>query len=71
MSDRTNVITVVLEKEIRVDESKRITDAICMIRGVLSAEPEVADFSDHMHIQRARHEIGAKLFDIIYPKTTP
>lgn len=68
MSDRTNVITVVLEKEIKVEDSKRLVDAISMMKGVLSATPEVADFNDHMAIERARHEIGSKLFEVVFPK---
>lgn len=68
MSNRINTITVVLEKETREDDCERILEAIRMVRGVLSVEADVADSTDFMAIERARRELGQKMWEILYPK---
>ena len=69
MSDRINTITVVLEKEIRDDDCETILNAIRMIRGVLEATPNVADPGEYMAVERARHDLGQKLWEVLYPKS--
>ena len=70
MSEQINTITVVLEKETRDDDCESILTAIRMVKGVLSAEPNIADSLDYMAEERAKRELGAKLWEIIYPKKT-
>lgn len=67
MSDRANTITVVLERETRVDDCQEIIEAIEMIRGVLSAKVNVSDLVEHMAQERARNDLGEKLWKILYP----
>ena len=68
MSDRINIITVVLEKEKRDDDCEYIINAIKMIKGVLSVKSNVADPIECMAQERARRELGGKLWEVIYPK---
>ena len=67
MSDRINIITVVLEKPIRDDDCEPIVNAIKMIKGVLDAEPKVAHPEEYMAIVRARNNISTKLWEVLYP----
>lgn len=68
MSDRINTITVVLEKEYRDDDCEYILNAIRMIKGVLSATPNISDHTEYMAIQRAKSDLGNKLWEVLYPK---
>ena len=70
MTDRYHSITVVLEKDMRDDDVRAILEAIKQFRGVLTATGVVADLSSMMAEERARHEIGKQLIDIVYPKRT-
>lgn len=67
MSDRINTITVVLEKDTRDDDCEAILNAIRMTKGVLSVTPNVADPGEYMAIERARHDLGKKLWKVLYP----
>jgi hypothetical protein len=68
MTDRFHSITVVLERDIREDDAQTVISAILALRGVISATGAVADMTSHMAEQRARNEIAAKLWDVLYPK---
>lgn len=68
MTDRYHSLTVVLTEDMRTDDAERVLDAIRMIRGVQSVTGIVADASSHMAYQRARRDLGDKLFEVIYPK---
>ena len=61
MSDRTIYLTVVLDKEIRVDDAESTLAAIAMIRGVASVSANVSNNMDHVAYTRARHDIEARL----------
>jgi hypothetical protein len=65
MSDRINTITVLLEKDTRLDDCEAILTAIRMTKGVLKATPNVADARDWIAEERARHEIRKKLWDAL------
>lgn len=67
MTDRFNGFTVVLERDIREDDAKPIIAAIRQLRGVLDVVPLVADSESYLAEQRARHELGQKLLDVVYP----
>lgn len=62
MSDRTIHLTVVLDKETRVDDAEPILAAISMIRGVVSVTANVTNPLDHVAYARARHDIETRLY---------
>lgn len=68
MTDRYNAFIVVLEHDIRDDDAQSIIEAIKHIRGVLSVEPHVAAFEDHIALSRVRSEFAQKLWEVLYPK---
>lgn len=70
MTDRIHSITVVLEENLRVDDAERILDALRMVRGVISADGNIADPDSHMAEVRARTDLHQKMFDVIYPKAS-
>ena len=71
MTDRFHSLTVVLEKDMRDDDAQGLMDAIRCMRGVFSVTGKVADLDSHMAEDRARHELGAKLLALVYPKDAP
>ena len=68
MTDRIYAYTVTLLKEVREDDAEGITNAIGMIRGVAKVVPLVADAATYFGIETARHELGEKLWRVLYPK---
>lgn len=68
MTDRFHSLTVVLDHDIREDDAEGIINAIRHLRGVISVTGNVVDAETWMAEERARHGIGAKLLDILYPK---
>jgi hypothetical protein len=68
MTDRFNTLTVTLEKDIRSDDAEALLSAIRQLRGVLSVAGNVADIELHMAQERARHDLGQKLWQVLYPK---
>jgi hypothetical protein len=67
MTDRFHALVVVLEKDIRDDDAEHLINAIKMMRGVLSVEGEVSSIETHTAEERARHELGQKILDVLYP----
>jgi hypothetical protein len=65
MSDRINTITVLLEKDTRIDDCDAILTAIRIIKGVLKATPNVAETRDWMAEERARYELRKKLWEVL------
>ena len=68
MTDRIHSLTVVFEKDVRVDDAQAWIDAIKMMHNVLSVEYHVTDLEDHMAQERARHRLGDKIWEVLYPK---
>ena len=69
MTDRINSITVVLEKDVREDDSEALLSAIRQLRGVVSVTGNVCDITSHIAEVRARTEIGAQIMAVLYPTT--
>lgn len=67
MTDRLRGVIVTFEHDIRVDDAEPLIDAIKMLKGVLSVKPVVTDIQDHIAQERARHDLGQKLWKVIYP----
>lgn len=66
MSDRTHVITVVLDRDYRIeDDVQPILNAIKMTKGVISATPEVVDYDEYMAIERAKYELRCQIGNIL------
>lgn len=69
MSDHTVVLTVVLDKDYRVDDADPIINAIKMIKGVADVKADVADINTHTAFTRARLELIKKLHDVLNDST--
>lgn len=65
MTDRFNALAVVLEKDIREDDAQAIIAAIGQLRGVLSVSGHVSTMDSHAANERAKREIGEKLFAVL------
>ena len=68
MSDRYNALVVVLEENDKSEDAESLITAIRQLRGVLSVEPNVSDISQIIADQRAKHDLGQKLWEVLYPK---
>jgi len=68
MTDRYHSLTVVLEKNIRIDDAESTINAIKHIKGVLSVKGNVADANSDMAESRAISELSQKLWHILYPQ---
>lgn len=58
MTDRYSSYTVVLTRDVRSDDAESITNAILMIKGVMSVVPNVADISLHTAQIRVKTELA-------------
>lgn len=67
MTHRFNALTVCLEQDIQPDDAQVIINAIQQIKGVLKVSGNVADLSSWNAEQRVRHELGRKMYEILYP----
>lgn len=67
MTDRFNTLTVVLVQDIREDDCEKLLSAISQLRGVLSVNGNVANLESYMAEERARHDLGKKLLEVVYP----
>jgi hypothetical protein len=65
MSDRTMCLTVVLDKDYRVDDAEAIMNAIRMVKGVLSVDANVANVDTYMAYARARTDLEKKLWEAL------
>jgi hypothetical protein len=65
MTDRYNALTVVLDRDIREDDAELLVNAIRMLRGVLSVNPNVSDLQDHVATMRVKCELTQKLYDVL------
>lgn len=68
MTDRFHSLVVVLESDLRSDDAQALIDAIKQLRGVLSVSGEITDIGTLMAEERAKRELGEKLWNVIYPK---
>lgn len=67
MTDRHIAYTVLLKEPVREDDAEHIIAAIGMIKGVRSVQPVVQDVQQQFAYQSIRHELGMKLWKILYP----
>jgi hypothetical protein len=69
VTDRLKGLTVTLEPNLRDDDAQPIIDAIKLLRGVVSVKTHVADLDHHFAVETVRRDLGAKLWEVIYPPT--
>lgn len=67
MTDRVNALLVVLEEDIRDDDAAATIAAIRQIKGVLDVTPNVVSSADAIADMRARHDLGQRLWHVLYP----
>lgn len=65
MTDRINFLTVVLEKDIRVDDCQPLIAAIQMMKGVLNVNANVVNNMDWLSESRAKHELTRKIYEAL------
>jgi hypothetical protein len=68
MTDHLKGFIITLEENLSEDDAQPIFEAIRQLRGVLSVHPNVADTTDLIAYERARHELRTKILGIIWPK---
>lgn len=62
MTTRLKGLTVVFERDIRVDDAQPIIDAIALLRGVAKVVPVERMIEDDHARVRVRHELVQKLW---------
>lgn len=65
MSDRINMLCVVLDRDMRDDDVAPLADAIRQLRGVQSVTLNVADIMSHIAESRAREDLKSRLWDAL------
>lgn len=68
MTDRFHSLQVALDQDMREDDAQALMDAIRMMRGVVAVSGAVAGPDSWMAEERARQDLGRKLWEILYPK---
>ena len=62
MTDRAHSITIVLARDVRVDDLEPLMEAMRHLRGVLSVSSVVSDPQSHMAEMRAKDDLRTKFF---------
>lgn len=65
MTDRLKGVTVVFDRDIRVDDAEAILAAIQMIKGVACVAPSISTSDDWMNRERVRIELVEKIFEVL------
>jgi len=67
MTDRTSALTVVLEKELRVDSAQFIVDIIRGLKGVYSVECIISNVDSYIAEQHAYNILREKIMNVLFP----
>lgn len=66
MTDRVHSLTVVLDRDIRIDDIQPLIDTLHMFRNVIKVEPNVTDISEMYAAEvRIKTELRQKIFDLV------
>lgn len=65
MTDRYSGVLVTFEKDIREDDAQSLINAIKMIKGVISVDPQISDHEHLMAKSQAKHELIQSLFQVL------
>jgi hypothetical protein len=69
MTDRVSTLTVVLSKDMRIDDVEVVKQAVSMIRGVLKVENgPVTDYADLVARERIQRELQERVFQALDPE---
>ena len=68
MTDRLKGLVVTLDRDYRDDDAEAIINAIRQIKGVLMVDLSMTTLDDDINRNRVRHELGEKLWAVLYPK---
>lgn len=68
MTDRVHALTVTLDSDVRTDDIESLIAAMRQLRGVVSVTKHVTRIEDHLARERVRHELGEKLWAVLYPE---
>jgi hypothetical protein len=69
MTDRLHSFVVVLKHDTREDYAESTLNAIRMIKGVISVEPQIREARDIVAHSRVRRELLAKITDMVLKET--
>ena len=65
MSDRYIAFTVILKNDMKDEDSKQISDAISMVKGVSKIIPIVRDGSYTIAIEKAKLDLISRLQEVL------
>lgn len=68
MTDRIHSITIILDKDYRIDDAKPLIKALHQFRGVIEVKPNVSNIESLMAYSRARTDLQTKLFEVLEDK---
>lgn len=69
MSSKINSLTVVFETDLCEEDVQRVSDAILLLKGVISVDANITDYNTHVAYSRAKMDFRDKLWDVLYPKS--
>ena len=64
MTDRIHSITLVLDKDIRIDDAESLIVAAGQLKGVIGVTPNISDSDSHFAYVRARNDLLTKLYEV-------
>ncbi len=64
MTDRVDMLTVALEKDMREDDVQALVNAISQLKGVLTLGMNVTNGSEWTHEMRVKYELQRKILEI-------
>lgn len=65
MTDRVHSLTVVLDKDIRIDDIEPLIDAIKLFNHVIEVSPNISDPNAFMAETRVKRKLVDKLFKVL------
>lgn len=68
MSDSHDILTVVLEKDMKGEAVDRLIDAIKLLHNVLDVKANVKSITQYAAEERAKQELRDKLIEVLWPK---
>jgi len=68
MTARVSMLYVILEKDTRIDDIEKLTDAIAQFNNVLEVKTHIKEATEDIAQSRAHHEISKQLLGVLYPE---
>lgn len=62
MSDRTRVLTVLLDDDYRIDDIGPLLNAIGMLKGIIDVKPNVSNLETYTAYSKARIDLESLVF---------